>query len=181
MRTWVLSLGSLSGLRIPRCHELWCSQDPELLWLCCGLAAVAPIQLLAWELLCASGVAIKRKKKKMMTEPQQLTSGLSDFMSNAITALQAPWFWENCLTNFDVVQWGWRVYFNLRGCPEVSIWVYSPLLCAHPGHSQASTREDLNADHTWPGAPPRKQHQPWDEEAQTLASSTLPPPATWIK
>ena len=34
--------------------------DPTLLWLWCRLAAVAPIQPLAWELPYAMGVALKR-------------------------------------------------------------------------------------------------------------------------
>ena len=37
------------------------SSDPLLLWLSCRLAAVAPIQPLAWELLCAAGSALKSK------------------------------------------------------------------------------------------------------------------------
>ena len=37
---------------------------PAWLWLWCRLAAVAPIQPLAWESLYASGAALKRKKKK---------------------------------------------------------------------------------------------------------------------
>ena len=41
--------------------------DPALLWLWCRLAATAPIRPLAWELLCAVGVALeetRRGKKK---------------------------------------------------------------------------------------------------------------------
>ena len=38
--------------------------DPTLLWLWHRTAAVASIQLLVWELLCAAGVALKRKKKR---------------------------------------------------------------------------------------------------------------------
>ena len=49
--------GSIPGLtqwiRIQHCCELWCRSqtrlDPVLLWLWCKLAAVAPIQPLAWE------------------------------------------------------------------------------------------------------------------------------------
>ena len=37
--------------------------DPPLLWLWCRLAAVAPIQPLAWELPYAVGVALKIQKK----------------------------------------------------------------------------------------------------------------------
>ena len=50
----------MSGLSIRRCHELWCR-----------LAAVAPIQPLAWEPLYAAGVAPKktRKKKKKISFP----------------------------------------------------------------------------------------------------------------
>ena len=39
------------------------SLDPVWLWLWHRLAAVAPIQPLAWEPPCAAGVALKSKKK----------------------------------------------------------------------------------------------------------------------
>ena len=41
-------------------------KDPAWLWLWlwCRLAAVAPIQPLAWELPCTLDVALKKKKKK---------------------------------------------------------------------------------------------------------------------
>ena len=51
MRTQVRSLPSFNGLRIWRCHELWCR-----------LVAAAPIQHLAWEPPYALGVALKRQK-----------------------------------------------------------------------------------------------------------------------
>ena len=38
--------------------------DPAWLCLWCRPAAAAPIQLLAWELLNAAGMAVKGKKKK---------------------------------------------------------------------------------------------------------------------
>ena len=41
-----------------------CGVEPELLCLLCRLAAVAPIQPLAWELPYATGEALKSKKKK---------------------------------------------------------------------------------------------------------------------
>ena len=67
----VRSLALLSGLRIPRCRELWCrsqmSSDPALLWLWCRLAAVARIGLLAWDPPYAAGAALKRKKEKKTT------------------------------------------------------------------------------------------------------------------
>ena len=40
------------------------SSDPELLWLRCRTAAIALIQLLAWELPYAPGVALRKKKRK---------------------------------------------------------------------------------------------------------------------
>ena len=39
-------------------------KDPVLLWLWCRLAAVAPIQRLAWELPYAAGAALKSKQNK---------------------------------------------------------------------------------------------------------------------
>ena len=45
--------------------------DPEFLWQWCRLAAAAPIQLLAWELLHALGVALKRPKEKKKKERKE--------------------------------------------------------------------------------------------------------------
>ena len=65
-RLQVGSLASLTGLRIDvalSCgvgHRL--SLDPELLWLWCRPAIVAPIQPLAWEPPYAVGAALKRQK-----------------------------------------------------------------------------------------------------------------------
>ena len=53
MGMWVQSLVLLSGLRIWCCRELWYR-----------LAVTATIRPLAWELPCATGVALKRKEKK---------------------------------------------------------------------------------------------------------------------
>ena len=68
MRMWVLSLISLSELRIQHCHELWCRSqtqlDPVLLWLWCRLVATALIRPLAWKPPSAMGVALKRQRKK---------------------------------------------------------------------------------------------------------------------
>ena len=50
MQVW--SLASLSGSGIQHCRELWCR-----------LAAVAPIQPLAWEVPYAAGVTLKKPKK----------------------------------------------------------------------------------------------------------------------
>ena len=86
MRLPVPFLASLSGLRIRCClccgvgHRL--GSDPALLWLWRRLAATAPIRPLAWELPCATGVALKRqkteKKKKVV-----LQSGSATFHRHA--------------------------------------------------------------------------------------------------
>ena len=41
-----------------------CGSDLTLLWLCCRLAAAAPIPLLAWELPCAMSAALKKQEKQ---------------------------------------------------------------------------------------------------------------------
>ena len=65
----VQSLASLDGLRIQHCRELWCRSQT---WLGSQIAvaahrpeAAAPVQPLAWELPCAIGAALKKKKKKI--------------------------------------------------------------------------------------------------------------------
>ena len=52
-------VGSISGL------TQWV-KDLMLLWLWCRPAAVPPIQPLAWEPPYATGMALKRKKKKVL-------------------------------------------------------------------------------------------------------------------
>ena len=47
-----------------------CGLDPAWLWLCWRPAAAALIQPLAWELPCATGVALKRAKKEEMKSPR---------------------------------------------------------------------------------------------------------------
>ena len=42
-----------------------CGSDLVLLQLCCRLAAVAPIQSLAWEPLGTSGAALKSKQERV--------------------------------------------------------------------------------------------------------------------
>ena len=69
MRMQVRSLALLSGLRIWRCHELWCrSKMPTKIMRCyklwCRPEAVALIRSLAWELPYGPGVALKSIKKK---------------------------------------------------------------------------------------------------------------------
>jgi len=60
-RMQVPSLALLSGLQIWCCCELWCRP-----------AAAAPIRPLAWELPYATGVALKRKKKKVLKKMSRL-------------------------------------------------------------------------------------------------------------
>ena len=66
---WVQTLASLSGLN-PSAIALSCgvghrhSSHPALLRLWCRLAAVAPIQPLAWEPPYAAGAALKSKNKQ---------------------------------------------------------------------------------------------------------------------
>ena len=75
MRIRVRSLASLSGYRIPSCHELWCRLQTWLgsrwLWLWCRPAAVALIRPLDGEPPYAVGVAQKKKKKKKKKEKNQ--------------------------------------------------------------------------------------------------------------
>ena len=76
MRMGVQSLASLRGLRIQCCVGCGvggrCSSDPELLWLRCRPAAIAPIHPPAWELPCAVHVALNLKKKFKKGMPQLL-------------------------------------------------------------------------------------------------------------
>ena len=55
-RSQIQSLASLSGLRILRCHELWCSLQRQL----GSGVAVAPIKPPAWEPPYATGAALKK-------------------------------------------------------------------------------------------------------------------------
>ena len=69
MRSWVQSLAWLGGSGIRHCHELWCRLKTwlgslTLLWLWCRPAAVALIRPLGQEPPYATGVALKKQKKK---------------------------------------------------------------------------------------------------------------------
>ena len=49
--------------------------DPELLWLWRGPVAIAPIGPLAWDPLCATGVALEKEKKKKKERALELDGG----------------------------------------------------------------------------------------------------------
>ena len=49
--------------------------DPKLLWLWCRLAAVALIGALAWELPCAVGAALKKKKREREKKDEEKVEG----------------------------------------------------------------------------------------------------------
>ena len=57
---WVWKSGIAMSCGMGHKHSL----DPELLWLWHSPAAVAPILSLAWELLYATGTAVKKQKNK---------------------------------------------------------------------------------------------------------------------
>ena len=64
MKLGVQSLASLRGVSCDVGHR--CGSGPMWLWLWCGLAAVAPIGPLAWELPYAMGTALKSERKKKL-------------------------------------------------------------------------------------------------------------------
>ena len=64
--------------------------DPELLWLWCRPAAVAPIQPLAWEPLYATGVALKTKIKMLAEIQLKHTTSLGGYLGKGIVAKQHP-------------------------------------------------------------------------------------------
>ena len=65
---WPRSVGGGSSVAVSCGIGHRCGSDLGLLWLWCRLAAVGPIQALAWELTYAIGVTLKRKKKKKKSE-----------------------------------------------------------------------------------------------------------------
>ena len=84
MRIQVLSLASLSGLRIQHCCELWCR-----------LTAAALIRRLAWELPYASSVAIKSKKKLQPLFSPSLTLFLLPFLAFFLKNMNATLYLQN--------------------------------------------------------------------------------------
>ena len=61
---WPHSVGEAFGVAVSCGLDHRCNADPLFLWLWCSLAAVAPIQPLAWELPYATCTALKIKIKK---------------------------------------------------------------------------------------------------------------------
>ena len=81
MRMWVQCLASFSGLRIWSCHKLWCR-----------LAATALIGPLAWELPCATGVTVfKRKRKKNSLWPSKYSQIIVRFFKRLVTRQQVSY------------------------------------------------------------------------------------------
>ena len=76
-------LTSLSGLRIWRCHELWCSLqtqlDLALLWPWCRLAVIAPIWPLTWEPPYAASAALKKQKQTQQPKKKKTHFTLTSF------------------------------------------------------------------------------------------------------
>ena len=62
MRLRVQSLASLSGLRIQRCHELWCKP-----------AATAPIRPLGWEPPYAKSAVLEKTKRQKINKENKDT------------------------------------------------------------------------------------------------------------
>ena len=82
MRTQVQSLALLSGLRVWRCHKLWCRSKMRLrsyiAVAVCRLAAIALTGPLAWESpYAAGGAALKSKaKNKNFRSPNPQSHGI---------------------------------------------------------------------------------------------------------
>ena len=75
-------MGQGSGVALSRGVGHRRGSDPTWLWLWHGPAAVCPIGFLAWELLHATGVALKKKEKK---EELELDSNLVPFDSSSVS------------------------------------------------------------------------------------------------
>ena len=68
MRLQVQPLASLSGLRIWRCHELWCRSCIAVALDRPAAPAPAPVGPLAWEPSFAVSAALENTKKKKKTK-----------------------------------------------------------------------------------------------------------------
>ena len=79
-------------------REMWLGSSVAV-WLWRRPAATAPIQLLAWEVLHATGVALKRKRENKQTS-----------VNEDVTNLEAL-----CTVSGKVDDDGWRHYGNLYG------------------------------------------------------------------
>ena len=119
MRMRFQSLALLGGLRIQRCHELWCSLQ---VWLGSGIAvAVAVAGTYTSELPYALGVALKRQKKKKKAfvafplwcsgfSPQLHSSGCCRGVGSVLTPVE--WVKDSSLW-----QWWHTLQLELRFKP----------------------------------------------------------------
>ena len=91
VRTQVGSLASLSGLQMRCGCKVHCRSQKRLRsCVAVAVAAAAPIQPLAWELPCAAGAALKRKKNKEEKEAVNATHGIE--ASEAQGAFPLDWW-----------------------------------------------------------------------------------------
>ena len=100
MRIRVRSLASLSWLRIQHCCKLQQRSRMQLGFGVTVAVAVAPIWPLPWELPHATGVALKRKKKKSTNnkcwrrcrekEPSYIVAGKVNWCSHYRNSMEVP-------------------------------------------------------------------------------------------
>ena len=98
---------------------------PALLWLWCRLAAVAPIQPLAWELPCAAGAAFKKKKKKERKGKSTALDYWFDLKRKKNPAGGVP----------TVLQWVKNITASAQVAAELQIWSLAPALLYATGEA----------------------------------------------
>ena len=98
-----------------------------------SLAAAALIQPLAWELPCATGAALKRKKKKKMTQGQ--FNQLPQLHSAQVLEIRMSHLWDSCYASFIEPSQTRKVLFppSGDGLPQSSLTVRRADLCNQPG------------------------------------------------
>ena len=82
------------------------------LWLWCRLAAVAPIQLLAWESPCAAGVALKKAKgKKKLERNETFDILLAGRAQEPVAGCVTTGHWQDAVPGWD----RFRFYVDPKG------------------------------------------------------------------
>ena len=87
---WPWSVDQRSSIAMSCGVDCRCGLDPELLWLWLWLAATALIWPRAWELLYASGTALKSEKKKIACSPNFSLCWSTSLSSKGKNALLSP-------------------------------------------------------------------------------------------